>query len=147
MIKYNHFDKVGGIIMIDEKQDIRKIYVCEILKQTEVKEISPSSFGIDGIYTWDYEEDSKFGLFKRVLGGYKHILTDTIYPKPSRKTGNQHVINTKNAELLVKRERELCTHLIQKYGSYYMNPDVIKLIEDRINNDKQFEADGSDFEI
>ena len=122
--------------------DIRKIYVGEILKQTEVRtkldwNAWDGIFGPEKSICWDYEKDTQLGLFVRVLGGYKHILTDTIYPKPSKRTGNKYVINPENIEELVKCERELCTHLKDKYQSYNMDISVIKAIEDRLNNNSR----------
>ena len=112
--------------------DIRKIYVCEIMKQGPVREIQR---GLGGHYTWNYEEDdNSYGLFVRGLGGYKHILTDTIYKEPSRNTGNQHVINPRTIELLVKKERALASHLIGKYKTFYMERGIIELLENRVND-------------
>lgn len=123
--------------------DIRKIYVGEILKQKDVYERHSSDlwdilFFQDKSYVWDYEEDSHLGLFVRVLGGYKHILTDTIYPKPSKRTENKYVINPDNIEELVKCERELCSHLIEKYQSYNIDYGTIKALEDRINENENY---------
>ena len=124
--------------------DIRKIYVGEILKQKDVYERHIECpwftlFFAEKSYVWDYEEDSQLGLFVRVLGGYKHILTDTIYPKPSKRTENKYVINPDNIEELVKCERELCSHLIEKYQSYNIDYGTIKAVEDRINENQSEE--------
>jgi len=130
-----------------KKVDIRNIYECEILKQTKVIKIQDNNivFGHDPYYSWTYEEDqSQLGLFVRVLGGYKHIVTDTIYPKPSKKTGNKHVINPDNIERFVIKERELANHLIEKYQSYDMDIGVIKALEERINDDHNFELEDDD---
>ena len=126
-----------------KKVDIRKIYVGEILKQNEVYQKQSQDtwdviFFQDTSYVWDYEKESQLGLFVRVLGGYKHILTDTIYPKPSKKTGNKHVINPNNIEELVKKERALTSHLVNKYQSYYMDTSVIQALEERINSDAKY---------
>ena len=126
-----------------KKVDIRKIYVGEILKQNEVcQKQSQDTWDViflqDSSYVWDYEKESQLGLFVRVLGGYKHILTDTIYPKPSKKTGNKHVINPNNIEELVKKERALTSHLVNKYKSYYMDTSVIQALEERINSDAKY---------
>ena len=122
-----------------KKVDIRNIYVGEILKQTSVKETMSGDSTFDGpLYTWDYEDQSQLGLFTRTLGGYKHILTDTIYPKPSKRNGNKHVINPDNIEEFVKRERALASHLIEKYQSYDMDISVIKALEERINSDAKY---------
>ena len=120
--------------------DIRKIYICEILKQTAVRKIKDNNIvlGHDPYYVWDYEDQSQLGLFTRTLGGYKHILTGTIYPKPSKRTGNKHVINPDNIEEFVKRERALASHLIEKYQSYDMDRSVIKALEERINSDAKY---------
>ena len=130
--------------------DIRNIYVCEILKQTETYEKQSQStldllFFKENSYDWIYKKptQSKFGLFTRTLGGYKHILTDTIYPKPSKRTVNKYVINPDNIEKLVKREEDICSSLINKHKSFYMNTDVIKTLEDRLN-EKNYDLD---FEI
>ena len=123
-----------------KKIDIREIYVGEILKQTEVKKITDNNivFGHDPYYVWDYEDESQLGLFVRALGGYKHILTDTIYHKPSKRTGNQHVINPDNIEEIVKSHRNLSIHLINTYNSYRMYFQTLKALEERINEDKEY---------
>ena len=124
-----------------KKIDIRKIYVGEILKQNEVYQKQRQDDIIFFAYTsyvWDYEKESQLGLFVRVLGWYKHILTDTIYPKPSKRTGNKHVINPNNIEELVKKERALTSHLVNKYQSYYMDTSVIQALEERINSDAKY---------
>ena len=120
-----------------KKTDIRNIYVCEILKQSKVEEHDDYYWGTS--YTWGYEKDSTMGLFVRALGGYKHILTDTIYPKPSNKTGNKYVINPDNMEKLTTHQRELCSHIINENKSFYIDSDTIKYLEDRINNEKNLE--------
>lgn len=129
-----------------KKVDIRKIYICEILKQTGVRKIQDNNivFGHDPYYVWDYEDQSQLGLFTRTLGGYKHILTDTIYPKPSKRTGNKHVINPDNIEEFVKMERALASHLVEKYQSYDMDISVIKTLEERINSDKKYLEENED---
>lgn len=122
-----------------KKVDIRKIYVGEILKQNEVyqrqsQETGDTIFFQDKSHVWDYEKKSQIGLFVRVLGGYKHILTDTIYPKPSKRTGNKYVINPNNIEELVKKERALASHLINKYQSYYIDTTVLEVLEEDLNS-------------
>ena len=129
-----------------KKVDIRKIYICEILKQTGVRKIQDNNIvlGHDPYYVWDYEDQSQLGLFTRTLGGYKHILTDTIYPKPSKRTGNKHVINPDNIEEFVKMERALASHLVEKHQSYNMDISIIKTLEERINNDKKYLEENED---
>lgn len=126
-----------------KKIDIRKIYVGEILKQTSVKKITDNNvvLGHDPYYVWNYENFSQIGLFYKTLSGYKHILTDTIYPKPSKRTGRKYVINPENVEELVKCERTLCSNLVNKYHSYLVDYDVVKSIEDKINGTATFSND------
>lgn len=126
------------------KVDIRKVYVCEILKQTEVRKIVDNRhlvLGHDPYYLWDYEDEKQLGLFVRTLGGYKHILTDTVYPKPTKRTGNKHVINPDTIEEFVKCERERANHLLNKYKTFYMDMDVIQALEETINEDANFKDD------
>ena len=127
-----------------KRVDIRDIYVCEILKQTEVTKIQDDNIilGHDPYYIWNYSKQSSYGLFTRTLGGYKHILTNTIYPKPSKKTGNKHVINPESIEKLTIREKDLCSLLISLNNSYYLDPTKIRHIEERINNEaKELDED------
>ena len=130
-----------------KKVDIRKIYICEIAKQGAVKKISDDRlvFGCDTHFKWDYEKGGEYGLFTLVLGAYKHILTDTIYPRASYKTGNKIVVKPDNIELFVRKEREISSHLINKYGSFNMGMDVIKLLEERINSDRT--AENTEFSL
>lgn len=125
-----------------KKVDIRKILVCEILKQTGVTKVEDDNvvLGHDPYYVWDYEnQDTKqFGLFVRTLGGYKHILTDTIYPKPSKRTGNRYVINPDTIDELVKYERAYCSYLINKNQSYYIEKYAIQYLEERVNSVANF---------
>ena len=122
------------------KVDIREIYVCEILKQSSVTKVVDNNivFGHDPYYEWNYDDKTQLGLFVRVLGGYKHIVTDTVYPKPSKRTGNKHVINPDNIELFTTKERNLANHLIEKYQSYFLDIYTIKALEDRINEEKDY---------
>jgi len=120
--------------------DIRKILECEILKQKDVvlkKEIvvvhgKPFEVVVDR--TWDFDDEIKIGLFVKTIRGFKHILTDTIYPEPSDKTANRYVVNPRSAEQFVVKERVLATHLINRYG-YSIGNDVVECIEQRLNNE------------
>ena len=119
--------------------DLRKVYVCEILKQSEVKLIDDTDIllGKEPKYTWSFEKESKLGLFLKTIFGYKHILTDTIYPLPSKRTGNSYVINPQNTEKLTKKERALCSLLIEQHRSYNVTLSRIRLIEEHINDMQQ----------
>ena len=134
-----------------KKIDIRKVYVCEILKQNEVyKKQSQNTWDVvffqDTSYVWDYEDQSQLGLFVKTPVGYKHIVTDTVYPLPSKRTGNKHVINPKSIEKLVIKERARCSHIIARYRSYNIGTDVYAVIEECINEDAKYKDDEQDEE-
>jgi hypothetical protein len=132
-----------------KKVDIRKVYVGEILKQGEVTKIQDNNIvlGHDPYYVWNYDDETQLGLFVRVLGGWKHILTDTIYQKLSKRTGNKHVINPDYIEEFVKTERVLANHIINKYKTFYMDMDVIKALEERINEEECISEDEDKSEL
>lgn len=123
-----------------KKVDIRKIYICEIVKQGTVQKVSNEHSGLNynSNFKWNYEKRGEYGLFTLALGAYRHILTDTIYPRASYKTGNKVVIMPDNIKLFVREERVLAAHLIDKYKSYYMDPSVIQALEERINSDAKY---------
>ena len=144
-----------------KKVDIRKIYVCEIQKindhyqeKTDEDDIAyimgravVVGKKIRNFYSTD-ENDISYGLFVKGLTGYKHILTGAKYKVGAGLCPSigEHIINPDNIELLSKRERELVSHLIAKYQSYEMDFSVIKALEERINDDHNFdlEDDGRD---
>ncbi|MBE7074235.1 MAG: hypothetical protein E7379_04015 [Clostridiales bacterium] len=133
--------------------DIRKIYVCQIQEvknlfeeQTDEDEVVYLNgrrlvIGkkIRGFYELD-ENNVSYGLFVKRITGYKHILTGSKYREatnPSISIG-EHVINPKHIELLTKKERALTSHLIANYQSYDMDLSVIKVLEERINDDAKY---------
>lgn len=135
-----------------KKIDIRKVYVCEILKQNEVyQKQSQNTWDVvflqDTSYVWDYEKESQLGLFVKTPLGYKHIVTDVVYPMPSKRTGNKHVINPKNIERLVVRERARSSHIIGKYRSYNIGADVYAVLEEFINEESKLDSEEQDNEI
>ena len=135
-----------------KKIDIRKVYVCEILKQNEVyQKQSQNTWDVvflqDTSYVWDYEKESQLGLFVKTPIGYKHIVTDVVYPMPSKRTGNKHVINPKNIERLVVRERARSSHIIGKYRSYNIDVGVYAVLEELINEENKYGAEEQDNEI
>ena len=70
----------------------------------------------------------------------KQANVRTLPPK-NTKIARGSIINPDNIELLSKRERELVSHLIAKYQSYEMDFSVIKALEERINDDRNFELE------
>lgn len=125
-----------------KKIDLRKVYVCEIAKQTgslkngEVVLVWGKPI-VDYDYTYVYDKKSQYGLFKKTLSGYKHILTGTNYLVASNNAVGEYVVIPESVEQLVQKERALCIHLINKYKSYNMDMDVIKCLEERVNEDAQ----------
>ena len=134
-----------------KKVDIRKIYVCQMAKQTEVESETKiiRHFGYPIEYKtnhiWDYEDDKRYGLFVQSRAGfkkvYKHILTDTVYFEADCTTGGHYVIIPESVERLTQKENELCSYLIRKRLSFNMDLDVISTIEERINNDAKYLAE------
>ena len=101
---------------------MRKVYVGEILKQTEVTEHPWTDQLRAGHYfAWDYEIGSKFGLFVKTLGGYKNILTNKIYRLPSKRTGKKYVINPENVQKFSKYDQSLYSRVVEKYDSVYVD--------------------------
>ena len=129
-----------------KKVDIRKVFVCEILKQTDVIKMEDDRLvmGHDTYYKWDYEKESQLGLFVKTPLGYKHIVTDVVYPMPSKRTGNKHVINPKNIERLVVRERARSSLIIGKYRSYNIDVGVYAVLEELINEESKLDAEEQD---
>jgi len=139
--------------------DIRKIYVCEIVKINKLYQEKTDEDDIAHImgravvvgkkvrnfYSTD-ENDVSYGLFIKGLFGYKHILTGTKYKVGAGLCPSigEHIINPDNIELLSKRERELVSHLIAKYQSYDIDYSVIKALEERINSDAKCLAEDKD---
>lgn len=132
-----------------KKVDIRKIYVCQIVKlndvyykktdEDDVSYLMGRRIVLGKLTKRFYEidqQDISFGLFVKSLTGYKHILTGTKYKLGYSEfaSAGEYVINPENIELLTKKERNICVHVIRKYGSYDMDIDVIKALEDRIND-------------
>ena len=139
-----------------KKVDIRKIYVCQIQVVTNLFEEKTDEDEIvclqgrrlvvgkktQGFYELD-ENNVSYGLFAKGLTGYRHILTGSKYRDATNSsiTVGEHVINPKYIELLTKKERNICAHVIRKYGSYDIDMDVIKALEDRINDDLKCEEE------
>ena len=139
-----------------KKVDIRKIYVCQIQVVTNLFEEKTDEDEIvclqgrrlvvgkktQGFYELG-ENNVSYGLFAKGLKGYRHILTGSKYIDATNSsiTVGEHVINPKYIELLTKKERNICAHVIRKYGSYDMDMDVIKALEDRINDDLKCEEE------
>ena len=121
--------------------DMRKIYILEIVKQTKVnKYIDTQSLTFwpkaSVSYHWNYEQTGNFGLFVKTMGGFKHILTNTIYPLPSKNTGLNYVVNPDNITLFVQEEGSLANHLYVKNKSYKLSMDEIEHLEERINKER-----------
>lgn len=136
-----------------KKIDIRKIYVCEIMKISDIYSVKTDeddvayllgraiSTGKKTQIFYETEDNNvSFGLFIKGITGYKHILTGVKYKlasSPLISVGEQ-VLNPDNIELLTKRERVLASHLIDKYQSFDMDISVIKALEERINRNAKY---------
>lgn len=126
--------------------DIRNIYVATVAKQSKVRQIGTYKKALFLVVAeiancdWDFS-DEKIGLFVKTIGGYKHILTDTIYKIPTCKTGGQYVIKPDEIHELCKYDRNLAKHFITKNNSYRVTLDQISYMEDRFNNELKTEED------
>lgn len=120
------------------KVDLRKVYVCEILKQTEVVKTKRrfKARNRDLLCHWGYEGESRFGLFEKTAMGYKHVLTEVLYSKPSKRTGNQYVINPNNIQEYMKANLKFATRLVNHFESFEMDMRVVEILEDKLNEDK-----------
>ena len=125
-----------------KRVDMRKIYICEIVRQSKVdvekEQIVVYGKTFDAIknVTWTYEHINEWGLFIKTLLGYKHILTGVTYSTPASDTGGQRVVNTSNIEKFAQAERNLAIHFVQKNQSYNLNMLEIEYLEERINNER-----------
>lgn len=132
------------------KVDIRKIYVCEIAKQSSVNSEKKAVFayGKPVKYTlchiWDYD-DRHYGLCLKVeshhKNAYKHILTNTIYREADAISGGQYVIIPGSIDKLTHKELNICVHLTGEYESFNMDMQTIQILEERINNKKMKEKE------
>lgn len=142
------------------KIDIRKIYVCQIEKVTDLYDQQTDEDDVAYLlgrpvivgkktkhfYSTD-DQDVSLGLFIKTIAGYKHILTGTKY----RLAGSafmsvgEHVINPNSIELFTKRDRALASHLVDKYQSFDMDISVIKALEVRIINNTNYLEDNNVF--
>ncbi len=130
--KHSFIKKLIG----EKKFDIRKIYVGIPARQSSLK-IQPGIW--EDHYSWEFEsingEVPKFDLFTKTLTGYKSILSGVDYQVSSIHTSNKIVVVKKSIHLLGRFDPELITIIKEKYGSYNVNKDVVKMIKQTINKE------------
>ena len=123
---------------MERTYDIRNIYVATIAKQGRVRELvqREAGFLFRDIYTYDWDySDEKLGLFVKTIGGYKHILTGTIYKVANRKTGSEFVVEPEEIHEVCKYDKNLAKFLITNNKSYRITLNQINYMEDRFNSE------------
>ena len=123
--------------------DMRKLYVCEIVKQVAVdsgSEMNQNDAGVDlANNAWSYERNSEYGLFLKTVGGYKRIIFGVTYKMPSSETVGENVIDPESVEEFVKAEKKLAEFFVNRNKSYSLDFIEAAYIEHRINEERQFE--------
>lgn len=123
--------------------DMRKLYVCEIVKQSRIDTGESVDKNVQSVNLinngWNYERDNEYGLFVKTVHGYKHVLTGAIYKLPSRETVDQRVIDPASVEEFVKAEKNLAMFFAKRNKSYGLDFIEVAYAEHRMNEEKQLE--------
>ena len=120
---------------------VKDIYVCYIAYQSVVGE---KIDGFDYYYAWTYDPNTiKIALCTKTLKGYKHILSNNVYPIASYKTGNQFTISKKGIVPWLKYDDNIGKILVKRgYNSNFNMPlSLIEKFEEKYNNQLDFSAD------
>ena len=122
------------------KVDMRKLYICEIVKQSNVKADEAASYGDQSVCGgWICERDGELGVFVEVANGYKHVRTGEVYKMPSSETVGQKVIDPASVKDFVKAAPNLAIFFAKRNKSYALGFVEVSYIEYRINQEKQCE--------
>ena len=122
---------------------MRKLYVCEIVKQVAVGsggKMNQNDTGVGLVNNaWSYERNSEYGLFLKTTCGYKRIIFGVTYKMPSSETLGEDVIDPESVEEFVKAEKKLATFFFNRNKSYALDFIEAAYIEHRINEERQLE--------
>lgn len=125
------------------RADMRKLYVCEIVKQVTVgsdSEMNQNDTRVDLTNNaWSYERNSKYGLFLKTVGGYKRITFGVTYKLPSSETVGEEVVDPESVEEFVKAEKKLAEFFFNRNKSYSLDFIEAAYIEHRINEERQLQ--------
>lgn len=123
--------------------DMRKLCVCEIVKQVAVdggSEINQNDTEVESANNgWSYERNNEYGLFLKTDCGYKRVVYGVTYKIPSSETIGENVVDPKSVEEFVKAERNLAKFFFNRNKSYSLGFIEAAYIEHRINEERQSE--------